>query len=288
MAELIGATRARPAAPLRPRLPAGRAEAAARRTPGSCSPSSTTCSSGCTARAQFRPFAMPGARRITEGRNHHGKRTLVHRRLRRRRAVPRAPPARARSPTATAARARCTPRSTRSGSTTRESRDSDEHPQSLAIAVLFDVTGSMRRRAARPADEAAAAARPAAAQGLRRATRRSCSARSATPPATGCRCRSASSSRTTGWTTTSARILLEGGGGGQKTESYELAMYFMARHTAIDCFEKRGRRGYLFIIGDEMAYPRVKPRRGRATCIGDELPRPSRPQADRRRAAPRR
>ena len=29
---------------------------------------------------------------------------------------------------------------------------------------------------------------------------------------------------------------------------------------AIDCFEKRGRRGYLFIIGDEMAYPRVKAR----------------------------
>jgi hypothetical protein len=56
------------------------------------------------------------------------------------------------------------------------------------------------------------------------------------------------------------RILLEGGGGGQKTESYELALYFMARHTSIDCHEKRGKRGYLFVIGDEMAYPRVKRR----------------------------
>ena len=49
------------------------------------------------------------------------------------------------------------------------------------------------------------------------------------------------------------------------TESYELAMYFMARHTALDCHEKRGKRGYLFIIGDEMAYPQGQAARGRAT-----------------------
>jgi hypothetical protein len=67
-----------------------------------------------------------------------------------------------------------------------------------------------------------------------------------------------------------SRILLEGGGGGQKTESYELAMYFMARHTATDCYEKRGKRGYLFLIGDEMAYPRVKASEVRA-IIGDGL-----------------
>jgi hypothetical protein len=54
------------------------------------------------------------------------------------------------------------------------------------------------------------------------------------------------------------KLFLEGGGGGHITESYELALYFMARHTALDCFEKRGRRGYLFVIGDETPYPRVK------------------------------
>src|SRR3569833_844959 len=53
------------------------------------------------------------------------------------------------------------------------------------------------------------------------------------------------------------------------TESYELAMYFMARHTALVCLVKRGRRGYLFLIGDELAYPKVK-RREVAKVIGDE------------------
>ncbi len=78
-----------------------------------------------------------------------------------------------------------------------------------------------------------------------------------------------------------SRILLEGGGGGQKTESYELAMYFMARHTVTDCYAKRGKRGYLFLIGDEMAYPRVK-RAEVAAVIGDG------PQADIPLAAHRR
>jgi hypothetical protein len=54
------------------------------------------------------------------------------------------------------------------------------------------------------------------------------------------------------------KFFLEGGGGGQRTESYELAMYFLARHTEIDCWDKRGRKGYAFIIGDEMAYGFVK------------------------------
>ena len=53
-------------------------------------------------------------------------------------------------------------------------------------------------------------------------------------------------------------------------ESYELALYFMARHTATDSWDKRGRRGYLFIIGDELAYAGVK-RAEVARLIGDDL-----------------
>lgn len=53
-------------------------------------------------------------------------------------------------------------------------------------------------------------------------------------------------------------MVLEGGGGGQKTESYELMLYIAAKHTSIDCWEKRARKGYLFMIGDEMAYKNVK------------------------------
>jgi len=53
------------------------------------------------------------------------------------------------------------------------------------------------------------------------------------------------------------RLWLTGHGGGTYEESYQLGIYFFARHTAHDHFEKRGRKGYLFIIGDEHAYGTV-------------------------------
>jgi hypothetical protein len=53
-------------------------------------------------------------------------------------------------------------------------------------------------------------------------------------------------------------IFLEGNGGGQQTESYELAMYYMARHTDLDSLNKRGKKGYLFLMGDETPYNEVK------------------------------
>jgi len=46
---------------------------------------------------------------------------------------------------------------------------------------------------------------------------------------------------------------IERGGTGPH-ESYELALYFLAMHTALDCWEKRKKRGYLFMTGDEIPY----------------------------------
>jgi hypothetical protein len=46
-------------------------------------------------------------------------------------------------------------------------------------------------------------------------------------------------------------VYLEGGGGGNAGESYSLAWYFAGYRTSTDSFEKRGRKGLLFTIGDE-------------------------------------
>lgn len=65
-------------------------------------------------------------------------------------------------------------------------------------------------------------------------------------------------------------IFLEGKGGGNEGESYDLAFYFAARHTSMDCWEKRGRKGYLFVTGDEPALSHVSAVAVRER-IGDDL-----------------
>jgi len=154
----------------------------------------------------------------------------------------------------------------------RESCDSPEHPLSTPIAVLFDVTGSM--------GTVPRTLQTKLPQLLGLLTRKGY----ATDPhilfgAVG----DATCDRVplqvgqfesdNRMDEDLARMVLEGGGGGQKTESYELAMYFMARHTALDSVANRGRRGYLFLIGDEMPYPRVNPKEVKR-FIGDELTEP--------------
>jgi hypothetical protein len=151
----------------------------------------------------------------------------------------------------------------------RESRDSDAHPTSHAVGVLFDVTGSM--------------------QSVPRILQKNL------PRLMGLLLRKGYLDHpqvligAIGDATCDeaplqvgqfesgieieddlGRLFLEGGGGGHITESYELALYFMSRHTALDCYEKRRKRGYLFVIGDEVTYPRVR-RKEVERLIGDRL-----------------
>ena len=63
---------------------------------------------------------------------------------------------------------------------------------------------------------------------------------------------------------------LEGQGGGNNGESYQNGIYFFARHTKTDCWEKRQKKGYLFIIGDEYTHKLVK-RESVETLFGERM-----------------
>ena len=151
----------------------------------------------------------------------------------------------------------------------RESRDSDVHPDSHAVAVLFDVTGSMR-------------AVPQILQKNLCTLFGLCLRKGylehpailvgAIGDATCDRAPLQVGQFESGNEIEDdlGRLYLEGGGGGQQTESYELGLYFLARKTSIDCLEKRGRKGYAFLIGDEMPYRKVK-RREVEAVFGDRL-----------------
>lgn len=151
----------------------------------------------------------------------------------------------------------------------RESRDSKEHPESLAIQVFFDVTGSM--------GGVPIALQQKMGNLMELVLRKGYIEHpqilfGAIGDAT---CDDASLQvgqfeSDVRMHEDLTRIYLEGGGGGHITESYELALYFAARHTAIDCWEKRGKKGYLFLIGDETPYSLVKKNEVKG-LIGDTL-----------------
>lgn len=140
---------------------------------------------------------------------------------------------------------------------TRESRDSAAHPHSVAIAVLFDVTGSMGVVPRVLQTKLGALMRLLIQKGyvdhpqvLFGAVGDAYTDR--VPLQIGQFESGLEMDDDLG------RIFLEGGGGGQVHETYELGLYFMSHHTTIDCYEKRGKKGYLFTIGDEKPYDVVR------------------------------
>ena len=139
----------------------------------------------------------------------------------------------------------------------RESRDSTEHPESRAVAFLFDVTGSM---SSVPEQFQKKLNKLMSFLIMKGGLEHPQLMFGGIGDATCDRIPLQMSQFESNNLADEAirNLVLEGGGGGQNTESYELAMFAMARCVVMDCWEKRGQKGYLFLSGDELYYPEVK------------------------------
>lgn len=154
---------------------------------------------------------------------------------------------------------------------TRESRDSAQHPASVAIGVIFDVTGSMGSVPRVLQTKLGALMRVLIQKGY---VEHPQVLFGAVGDAYCDRVPLQIGQFEAGLEMDDdlGKIYLEGGGGGQVYETYELGIYFMARHTVIDCYARRGHKGYLFTIGDEKPYAVVRKEHVRQ-LIGDRLER---------------
>ena len=135
---------------------------------------------------------------------------------------------------------------------TRESRDSDEHPESTPIVIGFDVTGSMGENPAILLKSLKGlfgmlvrkdvVSDPQIAIGAYGDTH----------------CDRApiqlsqfeSDNRIDD---NLDNVFIEGGGGGNRGETSTALAWFIAKHVVTDAWEKRGKRGYAFFVGDECA-----------------------------------
>jgi len=140
------------------------------------------------------------------------------------------------------------------GVTLRESRDSEEHPNSIAIILALDVTGSMGY-----------IPHELVKDGLPTIMANIIERGNPDPqvmflaigdhktdhaPLQISQFES-SDEMLDHWLTTT---WLEGNGGGNGGESYSLAHFFASHYTSIDCFEKRAQKGFLFTIGDDKTH----------------------------------
>ncbi len=150
----------------------------------------------------------------------------------------------------------------------RESRDSEEHPESVAIILALDVTGSM---GSIPQHLVKDGLPNIMGNIIQRGIKdpqvlflgigdHECD----DSPLQVSQFES-SDELLDKWLTS---VYLEGGGGGNLGESYFLAWYFAGFHTSIDCFEKRNKKGFLFTIGDEPVLKKI-PKKYLKDIMGD-------------------
>lgn len=131
----------------------------------------------------------------------------------------------------------------------RESRDSKEHPESIGIIFALDVSGSMGEIPRQLATETLPHFMEHVLSVLPHAQLMFMAIGNAytdTSPLQLGQFESEAASMDQ-W----IRAIHLEGKGGDLGESYDIAMYFAARHVSMDCWEKRKKKGYLFLTGDE-------------------------------------
>jgi hypothetical protein len=158
-----------------------------------------------------------------------------------------------------------------------ESRDSEDHPNSNAIIICLDVTGSNISRA-----REVQAALPGLMETITKyiPDPQISIAANDDVRAVGRNAFQISEFESDNRIDEHIRSLwLTGNGGGNGGESYDLPLYAAAYKTGIDCFDKRGRKGYLFLYADEFFFPEVNKLEIK-TIFGDDIDRESIPIAD--------
>lgn len=133
-----------------------------------------------------------------------------------------------------------------------ESRDSDEHPESNAVLVCFDVTGSNYSRAVD--------AQAHLCELMKLLTKYMPDPQVAVAANDDYKVVGKSAIQISDFESDNRiddhirNIWLVRDGGGNDGESYTLLLYAAARKTVLDCYEKRDKKGYLFIYADEPFY----------------------------------
>ena len=136
-----------------------------------------------------------------------------------------------------------------------ESRDSKEHPESNAVLVCFDVTGSNFERAVDAQKKL-----PNLMGLLTKYLKDPQVAVAANDDFTveGTNSIQISDFESDNRIDEHIRnIWLVRDGGGNDGESYDLLLYAAARKTVLDCVEKRGKKGYMFLYADEPIFKYV-------------------------------
>ena len=154
--------------------------------------------------------------------------------------------------------------------TIRESRDSDDHPNSTPIIIALDVTGSMKRLldviSKRLSDLVTEIInrQPVVDPQIMFNAVGDYSARDNFP------LQATQFESDIKIAEQLIQLYFEQGGGGNGRESYHLPMYLAAKRTSTDNFEKRGKKGFLFIIGDD-GYQNIITKEEIANVFGDEV-----------------